>query len=189
MGKNHSRGFIVLTVVAALACCMLAACSSGQASSSSSASSASTSASSSLPATSTGVSSPVDGIPSDSVLLFTNDAGIAKLVSDMGEGHIPTSCNVLYDMGGSRPDVDVTDPATIKQIYDALAQVTVNGPSNMSVTDSYHHVIFTLESGAKVGLSFEGDGLLVGGKTNFDVSNTRALWKIVKDLQDQSMGE
>jgi len=185
MGKNHSRGFIVLAVASVLACCMLAACSSGQASSASSASSASTS---SL-ATSTGVSSPVDGIPSDSVLLFTNDAGIAKLVSDMDEGRVPTSCNVLYDMGGSRPDVEVTDPATIKQIYDALAQVTVNGPSNMSVTDSYHHVIFTLESGARVGLSFEGDGLLVGGKTNFDVSNTRALWNIVKDLQDQSMGE
>ncbi|MBR2681650.1 MAG: hypothetical protein IKE22_00090 [Atopobiaceae bacterium] len=95
-----------------------------------------------------------------SLLEFQNDAGSAKLIKDMEEGRIPVACNVLYDQMGGLPNVNVTDPDTIKEIYELTKGLVVMGESNWSITDCYHHVIFTLQDGTKVGYRFEGEGLL-----------------------------
>ncbi|MBQ6395467.1 MAG: hypothetical protein IJH87_03900, partial [Atopobiaceae bacterium] len=93
------------------------------------------------------------GVP---ILEFCDDDGTRQLVSDMESGRIPLSCNVLFDQGGGLPDVTITDPETITEIYELLSGVSVGLESPMSITDSYHHVIFTLQDGTTVGWGFEG---------------------------------
>ena len=97
-------------------------------------------------------------------------------------------CNVLYDTMGARPDVDVTDPAQITEIYGLLAQVTVDGETDMSITDSYHHVIFHLQDGQTVGFSFEGEDILSKYRgtypDNYQVSGAYPLWSAVRAIQD-----
>ncbi|MDO5119171.1 MAG: hypothetical protein Q4D48_03720, partial [Coriobacteriales bacterium] len=64
----------------------------------------------------------VEGTP---LIWFVDTDEVAQLRSDMNDGKIPTSCNVLYDQSGSLPDVTVTDPETIKEIYALLQEVFV----------------------------------------------------------------
>ena len=111
----------------------------------------------------------------------------ARLVADMAAGSIPTTCDVLYDQMGTRPNVTVTDPATITHIYELVSDIVVTGESNMSITDSYHHVRFTLQDGSTVGYSFEGEGLLSCDRTNYDVVGTAPLWDYVRELQEEVM--
>ncbi len=120
-----------------------------------------------------------------SLLEFQNDAGSAKLIKDMEEGRIPVACNVLYDQMGALPNVNVTDPDTIKEIYELTKGLVVIGESNWSITDCYHHVIFTLQDGTRVGYRFEGEGLLAWGSKNYAVTGGGPLWAYVRTLQDK----
>ena len=107
-------------------------------------------------------------------------------MSDMESKRLPVECNVLYDQMGSRPDVTVTDPTTIEQVYDLVKAIQVIGPSGMSITDSYHHVSFKLQDGTQVGFGFEGEGNLVAGKTNYLVVGDTQLWSFVRRLQERT---
>lgn len=119
-----------------------------------------------------------------------DDESYAKLVADMEAGRTPANCNVLFDTMGARPDVDVTDPNEIAKVYELLALVEVNTYSNaMPVTDSYHHVIFTLQDGTKAGFGFEGAGVWTRGRDSYPVYGDGALWAYVKQLQDVKMGK
>ena len=119
-----------------------------------------------------------------SVLNFEEIKNIDKLNSDMSAGKMPVSCDVLYDQMGARPNVNVTDPDTIKKIYEELGDITVTGKSTMSITDNYHHVIFTLQDGTVVRFGFEGTGMLSVGKDNYDVKGGGGLSSMIKELQE-----
>jgi hypothetical protein len=128
-----------------------------------------------------------DTIPENSILNFNNDAGYARLQSDMKNGDYPLECNVLYDEGGERPDVTVTDEKVIREIYGLLADVTVGDKSDMSVTDMYHRVTFRLRNDTYVSFNFEGEDLFCWGQDNYDVENSSNLWYHVRQLQDAKM--
>lgn len=115
--------------------------------------------------------------------------GYEKLVEDMEAGLIPRSANVLYDQMGSRPDVDVTDEETIRRIYEGLCRIEVVGETDISVTDCYHHVVFTLQDGTKVRFAFESEEILdCGGGRRYSVTGGSELWSLVRDLQDAQIG-
>ena len=128
-----------------------------------------------------GANTSADGTP---LLEFQNDEDFAQLVANMQAGKVPTSCNVLYDQMGSRPDVTLTDPAAIARVYELVQRIRVVGESQWSITDSYHHVIFTLQDGTKVGIGFEGEGNLVRGRQNYLCLGDSPLWSYVRQLQD-----
>lgn len=121
------------------------------------------------------------------LLQFTGIEESKTLVSDMDAGTVPVKCNVLYDQMGARPSVMITDPATITEIYELMKDVVVIGKTNMSITDSYHHIFFTLQDGSTVGYSFEGEGILCVGRDNYAVIGTELLWQRVRMLQDEFM--
>ena len=130
----------------------------------------------------------------DSILTFDGDAASAQLVQDMTEGKTPKSCDVLYDQMGSLPSVTVTDARTMRDIYKKLAHIQVEGTTDKSVTDSYHHVSFELQDGTKVSFGFEGEDVLVRGQQNYAVSDAGGLWTYVQSLQkkqlrDESAGD
>ena len=212
--KVRSIGKIfVLIAVAVVTTCTLAACANSSGASSKANSSATVGSASSVTpntANSSGVSasgddqqtgsasnasasgqagsvSSVSGSYPVSLVKFAGIANVEKLVADMSAGKSPTSCTVCYDQMGTRPYVTVTDPDTIADIYGKLVSVTVNGPSNESITDCYHHVSFVLQDGTKVGFNFEGEGLLSLDRENYSVSGGGALWSLVRDIQDEYM--
>ena len=124
-------------------------------------------------------------------LNFTSDmVDMAEkgLIEDMNDGNIPQECNVLYDEMGSRPEVTVTDAETITDLYNRLALMSVGEKSDMSITDSYHHIRFTLQDGTTVGWNFEGKDLLNIGTENYDVKDEGNLWFAVRQLQEKAMG-
>ena len=131
----------------------------------------------------------IGNIPEGSILLFQNDEGAAKLNADMAEGRIPTECRAMYDEMGARPEVVITDPETIKEVYNRLGHMTIGGETNESITDCYHYVVFTLQDGTTVGWSFEGTGILCWGPANYEVTYSGSLWSMVKQMQDEMMGE
>ena len=127
-------------------------------------------------------------IPEKSILWFQDNEEAKKLIEDMNDGNIPQECNVLYDEMGSRPEVTVTDAETITDLYNRLALMSVGEKSDMSITDSYHHIRFTLQDGTTVGWNFEGKDLLNIGTENYDVKDEGDLWFAVRQLQEKAMG-
>ena len=127
-------------------------------------------------------------IPEKSILWFQDNEEAKKLIEDMNDGNIPQECNVLYDEMGSRPEVTVTDAETITDLYNRLALMSVGEKSQMSITDSYHHIRFTLQDGTTVGWNFEGKDLLNIGTENYDVKDEGDLWFAVRQLQEKAMG-
>ena len=127
-------------------------------------------------------------VPERSILWFQDNEDAKKLIEDMNDGNIPQECNVLYDEMGSRPEVTVTDAETITDLYNRLALMSVGEKSDMSITDSYHHIRFTLQDGTTVGWNFEGKDLLNIGTENYDVKDEGDLWFAVRQLQEKAMG-
>lgn len=127
-------------------------------------------------------------IPEKSILWFKDNEGAKKLMEDMNDGKIPSACNVLYDEMGSRPEVTVTDDETITDLYNRLSLMSVGEKSDMSITDSYHHIRFTLQDGTTVGWNFEGKDLLNMGTENYSVKDEGNLWFAVRQLQEIAMG-
>ena len=125
----------------------------------------------------------------DSILTFDDDPASTRLVEDMREGKTPTSCTVLYDQMGALPSVTITDARTMREVYKKLARMHVEGETNMSITDSYHHVLFELQDGTKASYGFEGEGILVRGDKNYAVRDQGELWTYVRDLQEQHLRE
>ena len=121
------------------------------------------------------------------ILSFQDDENTAKLVSDMEAGKLPTECYVMYDEMGSRPEVEVTDPEMLKEIYKRFSQMTVGAKTDTSVTDSYHYIIFILQDGTEVSWGFEGIGLLIRGQENYEVSDEGGLWEYVRRMQEEIM--
>ena len=116
--------------------------------------------------------------------MYLEDNSESKILRGyMEAGKIPIMCNVLYDQGGALPAVDVFDPDEIVELYNLLSQVTIEGPSEMSVTDAYHHITFELQNGLQVSYSFE-DNLLVRKDGNYEVANAAPLWAKVREIQD-----
>ena len=119
--------------------------------------------------------------PDDSILFFMANEGSLQLMRDMADGRMPISCNVLYDAMGSRPEVTVTDPETIVELYTRLAQMTVGDVTPYSVTDAYHHIYFTLDDGTMVGWNFETEACLCWGATNYETHDNGNLWGYVQE--------
>ena len=123
------------------------------------------------------------------LMFFLDDAGVAKLRADMEAGRTPAEVNVLYDASGTRPELIIDDPEQIQEIYRLFSQMLVPEEGKaFSVTDSYHHVIFTLEDGTTVSFSFEGDRAFCYGQDLIPVSDLGGLWPYVQQLQDEKMG-
>lgn len=187
-GKKRKNGKILIT--AALTVCMLTACGfGGKGSSKEPASTQNQTVTQQSGSQQGGSQKSEPAVSENSIVNFQNEKGFVKLREDMKNGDIPIECNVLYDEEGSRPDVTVTDQETIRNIYGQLADITVGDKTDMSVTDSYHHITFRLRNDTYVSFYFEGEDIFCCGEDNYTVSGSKNLWNTVRQLQDVAMRE
>ncbi|MDO5132291.1 MAG: hypothetical protein Q4D81_04810, partial [Eubacteriales bacterium] len=173
-------------IAAAIALCLLAACGKKE-----------TGGSEEIPAEQTAQTPQEAGssgegreaipVPDNSILLFKEDSGFARLREDMESGDTPVECNVLYDEGGARQGVTVDDPEVIRELYTCLAAVTVGEKSDESAADCRHHITFRLRNDTYVGVGFEGESLLCWGQESYTVRGAAPLWAYVRMLQDEAM--
>ena len=113
------------------------------------------------------------------ILIFDKSEGAKKLMTAFDEGTI-VSAEVLYDQMGGNAPYKTTDQEEIRTIYKALKNIVVEGKSDMSITDCYHYVFFTLEDGSSYGYRFEGTGLLCYGSDNYDISGGGDLFSFMQ---------
>ena len=187
-GKKRKNSKILIT--AALTVCMLTACGfGGKGSSKEPASTQNQTVTQQGGSQQGGSQKSEPAVSENSIVNFQNEKGFVKLREDMKNGDIPIECNVLYDEEGSRPDVTVTDQETIRNIYGQLADITVGDKTDMSVTDSYHHITFRLRNDTYVSFYFEGEDIFCCGEDNYTVSGSRNLWNTVRQLQDVAIRE
>ena len=132
------------------------------------------------------------GIPADSILFYNDDEGSAELIEYFEEGNVPEEANILYDQMGSNPDITITDPDTIKELFDRLSKVEVVRETNESITDCYHHVQFKLADDDYIYYSFEGSEIWCCGTKRCSINDNANLFGYMEDLTyeyyAQSMG-
>ena len=174
-GKKRKNSKILIT--AALTVCMLTACGfGGKGSSKEPASTQNQTVTQQSGSQQGGSQKSEPAVSENSIVNFQNEKGFVKLREDMKNGDIPM-------------DVTVTDQETIRNIYGQLADITVGDKTDMSVTDSYHHITFRLRNDTYVSFYFEGEDIFCCGEDNYTVSGSRNLWNTVRQLQDVAIRE
>lgn len=142
-----------------------------------------------------GISDVIDG---KTPLLMYDKSREAKLLMEAMEDDRVVSVNLLYDQGGGNGEAESSDPDVIRQAYKAMKNITVleDEEVNVAVTDSYHHVYFTLEDGSRIGYSFEGEDIILipsgaeagsSGSTAEPhlIEGSGGLWKLYRELAEE----
>ena len=118
----------------------------------------------------------------DSILYFNDDEGLAELVQYFKDGNVPEEATFLYDQMGSNPEVTITDPEKIRELYQLLSMVTVAGETNESITDCYHYIQFKLADDLYIRFSFEGSEIWCYEKQNYSIENSKKLFSFMQKL-------
>ena len=163
---------IILSFMLILAALLLTAC--GNAQQSTSAASGASSASAALTEPS-----------GTSILTFNDDEDSAKLVQFFAEGNVPMEASFRYDQMGANPEITLTDPEQITELYQLLSKVEVTGESDMSATDCYHYVQFKLADDCYIHYSFEGSELYCLGNQNYSIENSKELFRFMSRLTEE----
>ena len=165
--KKRSPFFVCVLLVLAL--CLLTACGSKDASAKSDPSAAAQTATAGT-----------------SLLRYNEDEGSMKLIQAFEEGNIPEEVVFRYDQMGANPEITVTDPETIQELYRLLGAVTVTGVTNESITDCYHFIQFKLADDLYISYSFEGEDIWCYGKTNYAIENSKKLFNYMLNLTEEN---
>ena len=120
-----------------------------------------------------------------SLLHFNDDDGSAKLVQYFDDGNVPEEAAFLYDQMGSNPEITITDPEKIQELYQLLSMVTVTGVTNESITDCYHFVQFKLADDLYIHYSFEGSEIWCYGEHSYSIENSKKLFDFMNELTEE----
>ena len=125
-------------------------------------------------------------IPSDSILYFNDDEGSAELIKFFEDGNVPSEVTAMYDQMGSNPEITVTDPETIQQLYKYLSQIRVKKETYESITDCYHYIQFKLADDKYIHYSFEGTDIWCYNGKNYSIENSGAMFGLIKQLTEEA---
>lgn len=125
----------------------------------------------------------------ESLLYFNDDEGSAKLIRCFEEGNVPEEATILYDQMGSNPEITITEPEKIRELYQLLRSVTVIGETNESITDCYHYIQFKLAEDCYVRFSFEGSEIWCYEKQNYSIGNSQKLFTFMNELTNEYLNQ
>ena len=127
----------------------------------------------------------ISEVAEKSLLCFNDDEGSAKLIQYFENGNVPEEATFLYDQMGSNPEITITDPEKIQELYQLLKSVTVIGETNESITDCYHYIQFKLAKDCYIHYSFEGSEIFCCGEQNYSIDNSKKLFAFMNELTDE----
>lgn len=82
--------------------------------------------------------------------------------------------------------VELTDPAVIRQLFDALANIRIAEQTDIRATDSEQSLHFICRDGREFLFSFEGKALLRKGEA-YRLTNDESLWALCQMLRRQTV--
>ncbi len=82
--------------------------------------------------------------------------------------------------------VELTDPAVIRQLFDALANIGIAEQTDIRATDSEQSLHFIYRDGREFLFSFEGKALLRKGEA-YRLTNDESLWALCQMLRRQTV--
>lgn len=82
--------------------------------------------------------------------------------------------------------VELTDPAVIRQLFDALANIGIAEQTDIRATDSEQSLHFIYWDGREFLFSFEGKALLRKGEA-YRLTNDESLWALCQMLRRQTV--
>lgn len=82
--------------------------------------------------------------------------------------------------------VELTDPAVIRQLFDALANIGIAEQTDIRATDSEQSLHFIYRDGREFLFSFEGKALLRKGEA-YQLTNDASLWALCRMLRRQTV--
>lgn len=112
---------------------------------------------------------------------FASLTGLDALQETLQGGVTVESVYYTDGYGFSTSEFTSTDPAEIEALLDALYDIRLGAPSEMSVTDWYPMILFSLSDGTEFFISFESHWLTANGK-NYELENDGAFWFLTSGL-------
>ena len=90
---------------------------------------------------------------------------------------------IVYQRAGEtqEPPVTVTDPAQLRALVDAAAQLEIGAATEQRATDSDSYLTFSFDDGTTCTLAFEGRNLVRDGRA-YLLTNDAALWRLTASL-------
>ena len=124
------------------------------------------------------------GPGADSILVdseFMLVTGLNEMAKALDNGATIESVYYTDGYGFSTSEFTTTDPEEIAALWNAITRIRLVGPTNMSITDWYPLIAFTLSDGSRYGARFEGTWLTLL-RDNYEIANDEEFWSLTKAL-------
>ena len=124
------------------------------------------------------------GPGADSILVdseFMLVTGLNEMAKALDNGATIESVYYTDGYGFSTSEFTTTDPEEIAALWKATTIIQLVGPTNMSITDWYPLIVFTLSDGSRYGARFEGTWLTLR-RGNYEIANDEEFWSLTKAL-------
>ena len=124
------------------------------------------------------------GPGADSVLVdseFMQLTGLNEMAKALDNGATIESVYYTDGYGFSTSEFTTTDSEEIAALWKAITIIRLVGPTNMSITDWYPLIAFTLSDGSRYGVRFEGTWLTLR-RDNYEIANAGEFWSLTKAL-------
>ena len=124
------------------------------------------------------------GPGADSILVdseFMLVTGLNEMAKALDNGATIESVYYTDGYGFSTSEFTTTDPEEIAALWKATTIIQLVGPTNMSITDWYPLIVFTLSDGSRYGARFEGTWLTLR-RGNYEIANDEEFWSLTKEL-------
>ena len=124
------------------------------------------------------------GPGADSILVdseFMMLTGLSEMSKALDNGATIESVYYTDGYGFSTSEFTTTDPEEIAALWNAITRIRLVGPTNMSITDWYPLIAFTLSDGSRYGARFEGTWLTLL-RDNYEIANDEEFWSLTKAL-------
>ncbi len=112
---------------------------------------------------------------------FMTVTGLCEMSKALDKGASIESVYYTDGYGFSGSEFTTTDPEEIGALWSALRRIRLGAPTNMSITDWYPLISFTLNDGSRYGVRFEGQWLSLR-QENYEIENAGEFWSLTDAL-------
>ncbi len=126
----------------------------------------------------------VAAAPAEEAPTFAALTGLDEVRALLDGGAAFTSVYYTDGYGFSSSEFTTEDPDEMEALFAALCAVEVAGETDMSITDWYPLIVFTLSDGHRWGVRFEANWLVAdGGRTNYELTGDAPFWALTRLLR------
>ena len=108
--------------------------------------------------------------------------GLDEMTEKLSRGAAIDRVYYTDGYGFSTSEFTTQDPETIARLWEAVNQITVEGPARGGITDWYPQIVFFLSDGGVYRVCFNAHWLEIGGMDNYEISHAETFWCLTRSL-------